>query len=205
MSKSPYSQSVIDVGSLVLQFARTNRLTLHEDGVRQESDTDHTVMLSITACALAEQLYKGFLDIGKIAQFSIVHDLVEVHCGDISSFGITEEERKEKEHLEHESLKKIKTDYDAVFPWIGNTIVEYESLQSKEARFVKTVDKLMSKVTSILNHGAYYKLQGISKEVVLQNYTNLYKQASTTYGKEFPEVLNIMDDLLSKIITATYA
>lgn len=205
MSKSPYSQSVVDVGALILRFAKTDRVTLHEDGVRLESDTDHTVMLAVTACALAERLYKNTLDLGKVAQFSIVHDLVEVYSGDVDTFGISEEDRIKKEEAEHEALQRIKKEFDSSLPWIGETIVEYESLVSKEARFVKTVDKCMSKITNILNKGAFFKVRNITEERMRRDYGQLYNKASISYGKDFPELLILMEDLLGRVIKETYA
>lgn len=61
---------VVELGQLCLQFGRVNRVTYHEDGRRLESDTDHTVMLGILACAFAEQ-YAPHLDLGLVAQFTL--------------------------------------------------------------------------------------------------------------------------------------
>ena len=51
---TPHAEGLVDIGRLILAFAKVNRVTLHEDGKRPESDTDHTVMVSVCACALAE-------------------------------------------------------------------------------------------------------------------------------------------------------
>ena len=67
-----HTEGLLDIGRMILQFAKVNRVTLHDDCVRHESDTDHTVMLSVSACALVDVLYKDTLDIGKVAQFAIV-------------------------------------------------------------------------------------------------------------------------------------
>lgn len=96
VAMTPHAEKLIDVARLALKFARVNRVTLHEDGIRPESDTDHTVMLSIAACALADALYKDSLDLGKVAQFAIVHDLVEAHVGDVNTINISKENRAER-------------------------------------------------------------------------------------------------------------
>ncbi len=98
-SMNDTTQGLIDIGKLILTFAKVNRVTLHEDGVTQESDTDHTVMLSVSACALASKLYPE-LNLGKIAQFAIVHDLVEVYALDTNTINITDSEREEKKDRE---------------------------------------------------------------------------------------------------------
>lgn len=64
-----------ELASLVLDFGKVDRITAHQDGVFPESDTDHTVMLGVIGVSLAKRLYND-LDLGLIAQFALVHDLV---------------------------------------------------------------------------------------------------------------------------------
>lgn len=196
-------QGLIDIGRLIMRFAKVNRVTLHEDGVTPESDTDHTVMLSVCACALAERLYPN-LDLGKVAQFAIIHDLVEVYAGDTNSFNLTDEGRKEKDRREEESLEIIKKEFDYIYPWIGNTIVEYESLVSDEAQFVKMVDKIMTKLTHRINTGAYLIKEGKTKEETMRHYETQTKGLEEKYGKKFPEVISILKQLTFEILEETY-
>jgi putative hydrolase of HD superfamily len=189
---------------MVLQFAKVNRVTLHEDGIRPESDTDHTVMLSVCACALADVLYKDKLDIGKVAQFAIVHDLVEVYAGDTNTINISKEKREEKDKKEEASLQKIKEQFKDVYPWIHTTIEQYEKRATAEARFVKTVDKAMSKITNILNKGEAVKKLGISKEEVKRHYATQIEEYRSKYGGEFPELIGIMEDLMNHMLYVFY-
>ena len=53
-----------------------------------------------------------------------------------------------------------------MYSWIPETIRNYESLETKEARFVKSVDKMMAKITHILNNGKTYKVKRVSQEEV---------------------------------------
>lgn len=199
----PLVQGMVDIGAIVFNFARVKRVTLADDGKTLESDTDHTVMLSIAACALAEQMYPD-LDRGMIAQYAIVHDLVEAYAGDTDTFGITDEGRKAKEEREHQAYLRIKREFEHVFPWIPETISAYESLDTKEARFVKTVDKCMSKITHILNAGVYFKERDMSAETIRHDYRLMADRARISYGKEFPELLTLMDDMIDQAIESTY-
>lgn len=201
---NPNTQGLVDIGELILKFAKVNRATFHEDGERYESDTDHTVMLSVCACAIAEKLYKDSLDIGLVAQFAIMHDLVEVHAGDTDSFGIDEKGKLDKDEREHASLLLIKDKFDAIYPWIGKTIERYESLDTKEARFVKTLDKAMSKITHMLNGGTYFKKKGLTEEEMWRDYTTVVVTAEEKYGAEFKEVTEMMRELMGVIREKTY-
>ncbi len=198
------AQGLVDIGKLVLQFARVNRVTLHEDGVTPESDTDHTVMLLVCACTLASKLYSDSLDLGLVAQFAIVHDLVEAYAMDTDSFGLNEEGKKAKNAREHKAYLRIEQEFKEVFPWLPEMIAKYERLDTREARFVKTVDKLMSKITHILNSGAYFKGRGMDSESMWNNYQMMVKVAEEKYGSEFPEVLSLMDELIREARKVTY-
>jgi 5'-deoxynucleotidase YfbR-like HD superfamily hydrolase len=197
------TKGLIDIGKLVLTFAKINRVTLHEDGKRKESDTDHTVMLSVSACSLAQKLYPN-LDLGKVAQFSIVHDLVEAYAGDTNTFNISESERKEKENREELAYERIKSEFKHVYPWISDTIEDYESLVTDEAQFVKMVDKVMTKLTHRINQGAYLRNENVSKEETLRHYGNQTKILEDKYGVKFPEVIEILKQLTDDIIKDTY-
>jgi putative hydrolase of HD superfamily len=197
-------KGLLDVGKLVLAFARVNRVTRYEDGVTPESDTDHTVMVSVSACALAKKLYPDNLDIGLVAQFATVHDMVEVYAMDTASFGITEEGKKAKDAREREAFLRIQQEFKDVFPWLPEMIERYESLDTKEARFVKTVDKLMPKITHILNQGAYFKSKGMDADTMWSQYQSMVKDAELKYAKEFPEIMELMDELIREAKRVAY-
>ena len=106
VSNDPTVSALLDVAELTLKFSRVPRATRHEDGIRVETDSDHTVMLTVLACAYAAR-YAPHLDVGKIAQFAAVHDLVEAHAGDVQSLGMSADTRRLKELAEHEALVRI--------------------------------------------------------------------------------------------------
>ncbi len=196
-------KGLVDIGKLILQFARVDRVTFHDDGVTPESDTDHTVMVAVCACALAAKLYPD-LDRGLIAQFAIIHDLVEVYASDTDSFGLSAEDRSKKEEREHEAYLKIKHEFTEVFPWIPDTIARYESLDTKEARFVKTVDKCTPKLTHILNKGVCFKNKNLARDDMWHEYQTMVREVEVRYGKEFPELIALIDELIEVSRIKTY-
>lgn len=197
------TQGLVDIGKMILSFARVNRVTLHEDGETLESDTDHTVMVAVCSCALASKLYPA-LDVGKVAQFAIIHDLVEVYAGDTNTFNITSEDRHKKEEREQFAYERIKKEFQYVYPWIPETIEEYESLVSNEAQFVKAVDKLMTKLTHRINRGAYLRNRNIPKEETVRHYGNQTAEIEEKYGDKFPEIIILLKQLTEDILAETY-
>jgi putative hydrolase of HD superfamily len=196
-------EGLLAIGKMALEFARTNRTTFHEDGIRQESDTDHTVMLALSACALGDALYKGKIDLGKVAQFALIHDLVEVYAGDTMSVNLTKEGKEDKDKREASSLQKIERQFMRIYPWITETINEYESLESKEARFVKVLDKVMTRITNILDNGAAIRHHGLSYEEMRRHYGK-QREIMETQVTEFPELLEVVDVMTEYMFSHIY-
>lgn len=196
------AQEIVALGKLVLQFARVERVTYHEDGKRKETDTDHTVMLGIIACNIAAKLYPR-MDTGKIAQYAFAHDLLETYAGDTPSFNITEEEKARKDAREKEAFETIQKQF-TVFPWLAQTIKAYEALADKEARFIKALDKCMPKITHILNGGVYFKEKGTSKEEMTLFFDRQHQTLREGHAKEFPELMVLTRVLMDMTIGASF-
>lgn len=192
--KKSAARAVIDLGALALQFARVNRVTYHEDGRRPESDTDHTVMLGLVACAYAAR-YATHLDLGKIAQFSLIHDLVEAYAGDTPTVSKVPWDKKKKHEREMLALKRIQKEFSKTLPWIPSTIARYETLKDPEARYVKTMDKIMPKITHYLNGGKTLKKYGYTPQEHEVELDTLRNSTMTYYTYDQKEALKIYDDM----------
>lgn len=195
MPISDRSSEVVKLGRLILKFARVERATYHEDGIRAETDTDHTVMLGVIACAFAQAAGIANLHLGQVAIYSLVHDLPEAHAGDTQSFGIGAISRAEKAKREESAIVQIAQDFP-LLPWVVDTIRSYERQDTREARYVRYIDKVMPKITHILNGSiALYKLGKTQDEVVL-THANQVRDLAEPYGREFPEVEGLLVDLM---------
>ncbi len=203
VTKEEYEEGILKLGKLVFDFAKVHRAVYHDDGITPESDTDHTVMVGIIACSLAEALYKE-LDLGKVARYALVHDIVEVYAGDTSTFNISDARVKEKEHREKRALHLIEDQFSSVYPWLPKEIDRYEAKEDKEARFVKAVDKLMTHITHRLNNDAYFKKTRTSKEDAMQHFKQKFAMLEGSYGKEFPALLVFVKDFMDATLTNTY-
>lgn len=186
----PVAEAVVELGRLALLFGRTNRATYYEDGVTLESDTDHTTMLALIACAYASRFIPR-LNIGKIAQYSLVHDLVEAYAGDTPTLRISDDGRKAKDAREAEALRKLESQFGKSLPWIPETIEEYESLNTPEARYVKAIDKVMPKITHALNKCQLIKETGFTLEELKDNHAQQRASMSASYAQDQPEAIEL--------------
>jgi putative hydrolase of HD superfamily len=107
-----------------------------------ESVAAHSWGMAILALRLAPKE----IDLTKVLSMCLVHDLPEVKVGDLTPH----DDVSNKAELEHSAMKELAPDWLALFE-------EYEAGESKEARFVKQIDKLDMGLQAIL----YQNEQGL--------------------------------------------
>lgn len=195
-----YIEKVLELAKLSFLFAKTNRATFHEDGLRPESDTDHTFALSLIACSIADTFYKDSLNIGLVSQFALIHDLVEVYAKDTDTFlNNSEESQKLKHEREAEALERIGKEFNLEFPWAHRLIEEYETQSNKEARFVKLIDKFLPEITNLLNNFAYIKSVNADREKFYSFYKGKFERLKDANIEEFPEVIKIYETISNRM------
>lgn len=195
-------RATTELARLVMDFGEIDRGTYKSDAQTPESDTDHTVMLALIATAFAAR-FVPHLDLGKVTHYALVHDLVEVYAGDTSTLKISDEDRAAKESRERAALERIEAEFQPTFPWVPETIKEYESLESPEARYVKTLDKLMPKMTHVLNGSKLLRDHGFVHDSLKEHFGMQKTTMESTYGHDQPEVIEL-HVALSELITEIY-
>lgn len=194
------SNAIVELGDLALRLGRVNRITYHPDGMTLESDTDHTVMLGLVGCAFAQK-YLPDLDLGLIAQYCVVHDLSEVYAGDTPTLRITPEERDRKHQREKVSRGRLRMRFGVTLPWVSQTIDEYEEQRTPESRYVKAMDKLVPKITHILNVGVTIREQCMTRAMIVQRYEDQLEELMG-YASDFPQLFSLRDDLIAFMFDA---
>lgn len=162
---------------------------------RKENDAEHSWTLTFIACTLADRI-DSTLDIGKLAQLGIVHDLVEVYAGDTTIWDAGMVATKEKR--EAQALVTIKKEF-AQFPWIGRMVEDYEHKKSKESKFLWAVDKYVATTIRYLDvseAGGEYFIKEVprTKEEFLEGIAPTRKKAHA-----HPEVGKYYDEVLAKL------
>lgn len=166
--------------SVIFPFYQVQRQTpLRFEEQRLENDAEHSWSLAFVAAALAPHVDQQ-LDTGKICQYATVHDLVEIHAGDTSSFG-TAQEKATKEEREQQALAQLRKELKT-FPWITDTIEAYEAQADPEARFVKSVDKLIALLFDYAESGLFYQENKITLESWQEQLQTHRKKAATHEG-----------------------
>jgi putative hydrolase of HD superfamily len=159
---------------------------------RWENDAEHSWSVAFLACVLAPRI-DSKLDVGKIAQYAIAHDIVEVYADDTSTFA-DEEKLASKADREEAALKRIAEEF-AHFPWIGQIVEEYERKDTDEARFVYALDKYITVAYDYIDEGKLFR----ERKVTLKQYTKSLEahrkkvQSHSEVAKYYEEVRSLLD------------
>lgn len=148
---------------------------------KQYSNTgEHTFELALLAWYICSS-EKLDLDIEKVLQYALAHDIVESYSGDTPVFDV--EGQKTKAAREADALVRIENEFPE-FPHLTQTIHEYERRDTPESVFVYALDKLIDPLDASMettqsiwkdNNMTYeqlraYKDQKIALSPVIQKY-----------------------------------
>ena len=184
----PTSASILlELGGLAMRFARVERTPRYDEKTR-ESDVEHSYMLALVATELAHSLYPASLDTGLVSEYAIVHDLIEIKTGDVTTFQISNVDLVQKEKIEHEALESLLAELP---PRTRSTLYNYEQQADPESRFVRAIDKLLPVVVDILGAGRKVMNEDYfvhSSTQLGTAHDGLRKRMAERFG-EFPQVV----------------
>ncbi|MDH5737415.1 MAG: HD domain-containing protein [Gammaproteobacteria bacterium] len=153
-----------------------NRRTYINSGSRLENSAEHSWQLALACWLFADCLDDDF-DTEKLIKLALIHDLGEIDAGDTFLYAanrhhVSEDERKGIERL-------------SIHP--GNPIDpllalwdEQEAGESKEARLLKVLDRLLPFLLNLANKGKTWQEHGIKKSQV--------QAAHAFIEKEMPDI-----------------
>ena len=185
---------LLTLGSIGVRFAGVERVTQYPRGA--ENDAEHSFLLGLTATEMAAN-YHPELNVGLVAQFSLVHDLPEVYAGDTPTFDATPEVLARKEILEAEAITRLLAELP---PHTAQLLKRYEEQIEPEARFVRFIDKLQPALVHASAPEANRDIFKNTYGFTTADEVNINRAKRTARLKEmFPEFdfIHIVRDLIS--------
>ena len=186
---------------VVNKFIDVKRATMRGD--RHETDGEHTLHLQYVSVAYAAK-YHPDLDIGKVSLYGLVHDFVEVYAGDVNSLNATPDMLARKTISERAAFDRLEVELGDQWPQFVSHIEEYESLATKEARFVKCFDKCDPSFTHYENAGSALLKMGVVDREEFHVLCAAVRERMSNYAHEFPDVMAVREELLQRVADATY-
>lgn len=134
---------------------------------RRENDAEHSFHIAIMSLIL-EKYAKEKVDINKVIQMLLVHDLVEIYAGD--TYAYDEKANQDKSNRELEAMDKIKNELSFdIGQKIESLWLEFEDRKSKEARYANAMDRLQPLLSNIhAQNGGTWKENHVSYKQIIK-------------------------------------
>ncbi len=154
---------------------------------RQETSAEHTYSCLILAKYFLDKI-KQPIDHLKVMNMLLFHDVIEIESGDTFNLEHNEENSKEQELKEKESLQILKDKLPAnISKDFEELFHEFEEMKTIESRFCKAIDKL-DPVLHNLYGKEIWQRKGFNEEILRKN--------KEKYFKEFPEIMEVFEQIL---------
>lgn len=142
------------------------RQTLVSTGNRYENDAEHSWHLALMAPLLKEYI-KDDVNIERVINMVIIHDLVEIDAGDTFCYDV--EGYKDKAEREQKAASRIfnilpKDQADMIFG-LWN---EFEDMSTPESKYANVLDRLQPILLNISTDGRKWLDNGTSRDMVLK-------------------------------------
>jgi len=155
------TQPLDNFADFLLQFdglKSINRRTYINGGERVENSAEHSWHLALACWAFAEYLDTDF-NVERLIKLALVHDLGEIDAGDTFLYG---KERESAHIAEKKCVERLASHVGNPLPDMVGIWEEQELGETKEARLVKVVDRLLPFLHNITSQGQAWKDQGVS-------------------------------------------
>lgn len=158
---------------------------------RKESDAEHTWHIA-TMLILLEKDLNEKIDLVKALKMVLIHDLVEIYAGD--TFAYDYKGRENKKEREENAAKKLfailPEDIEKELHQLWN---EFEENKTKEAKIVKSLDKIQPIIQNICSNGMGWKEHKVKLEEI-DNYKRKFMEHNNVikeiYDSLFDEAKN---------------
>jgi putative hydrolase of HD superfamily len=125
------------------------------DGSKRENDAEHSWYFSLVAMILSEYS-NNTIDIQKVIKMSIIHDIIEIYAGDTFIYDEkAKESQKERERIASEKIfGLLPEDQKIYYLELWN---EFENNVTNEAKFAKSIDRIVAVLLNIKSNGRAWK------------------------------------------------
>lgn len=140
------------------------RRTLLLDKSRRENDAEHSWHIAVMAMLFSEYATEP-VDIGRVVQMCVVHDLVEIYAGDTFAYDI--EGNADKETREKEAADKL----FAMLPGEQGQMIrgmweEFDAMETADAKYAACMDRLQPFFHNTLTDGHTWVENGTNRAAV---------------------------------------
>lgn len=138
-NEPPSVQRIAELQQLIADFSAIQRIPHIANQGRPENDVEHSFGLALTCWFIAPKIAPE-LNMQKVLQYALAHDIVELHAGDTYIFD--NEGLKTKAQREDQALKQLQQEWPD-FAELTDAAKAYKDHLDDEAEFVYVIDKML--------------------------------------------------------------
>lgn len=169
------------------------RMTRIADGSRRENDAEHQWHMALMTFLLCEHADFDNLDILRIMKMVIIHDLVEIDAGDTFCYDQTgNQDKKAREERAADRIFGILPEEQG--RELRQLWVEFDEMQTPEARFAAALDRLQPVLMNYMNQGGTWREHNITKDRVIARNSPIAKGSE----KLWAFALSLIEDAVQK-------
>jgi HD domain protein len=132
---------------LLEEMKKINRQTKIIGLNRRENDAEHSWHVA-TMSMFLQHYSKSKVDVNKVIQMLLIHDLVEIFAGDTFAYDLSGYEDKFKR--ESDAMEKLKTYLNKEMGEMLESLwMEFENMESNESKFANAMDRLQPMLSNI--------------------------------------------------------
>lgn len=162
------------------------RRTPLSDNSRLENSAEHSWHLALAALALGE--YAPGVDVGRVLQLVVIHDLVEIDAGDTFAYDpaahVTKQEREQA--AADRLFGMLPLDQRATFRALWD---EFEAHTTPEARFANALDRFQALLLNSQSGGGSWATHRVRRSQVLTRMTPIQSALPSLWAY----VLDVID------------
>ena len=151
------------------------RNTILLDASRRENDAEHSWHMAICAMLFIEYLDEPIVDLARLFQMIMLHDVIEIYAGDTFAYSNTEvlATQHDREKLAADRLFSILPD-DQCFEF-RSLWDEFEDYNSAESKCAHLVDVFMPVYHNYMTQGQKWHELQVTKEKVIDKVAHMKK------------------------------
>ena len=173
------------------------RQTYLSDGSRKENDAEHSWHLAVMVMLLSDYANEK-IDVLRTLKMVLLHDIIEIDAGDTYAYDVKANETKEtRERLAADRLYGLlpqpqKEEYLKIWE-------EFEAMDTPEARFANTIDKLQPVMLTNAANGKSWKEHQVKESQIMGRNVRTH-EGSEEIWQHFKKIIeeNIENGNISK-------
>lgn len=167
------------------------RQTWLADATRQENSAEHSWHIAVLALVLAEYAPQEALDVGRVVQMLLVHDIVEIDAGD--TFCYDREAVSRQAASEARAAERL---FGMLPPDLAAHLCglwkEFEARQTPESLLANALDRLQPILNNFASGGKSWRAHGITRAQV--------RRRNRIVAEGAPVLWDYIEDLLNQAV-----